>query len=231
MILKHIFGCAVALATLGVTHAHAASVTVIHGINGLDLGATKELPVDIAVNGACSLKGVKFTQSTQVSLGKGSYKITVHPSDGSCSAAAVIDQTVTIDERTEKASLSIVASLKSSGTPTLAVYENTAFGIAVGVRHVALAPAVFAKISAAGYSTDRPTRIKNGGYGAVLTLWEKTIDYRITISTNTARGVLARRNGKFRSSRTLWRYFYVVGSLRNGLEIVQQDITPAELSH
>jgi len=230
MNLKYIFGCAVAVATLGVAQAHAASVTVIHGINGLDLGATRELPVDIAVNGTCSLKGVKFTQSTRVSLEKGSYRITVHPSDGSCSAAAVIDQTVTIDERTEKASLTLVASLKSSGTPTLAVYDNTVFGVSVGVRHVALAPAVFVKIGAARYSSQRPTRIKNGGYGALFAVWDNLIDYRITISTSASRGVLARLNGKVRSNRTLWRYFYVVGSLKNGLEIVQQDIGKAELS-
>jgi len=230
MKIKYIIGCAVALATLGVAQAHAASVTVIHGINGLDLGATRELPVDIAVNGTCSLKGVKFTQSARVTLGKGSYRITVHPSDGACSASAVIDQTVTIDEQTEKASLSIVASLKSSGTPTLAVYNNTVAAVAVGVRHAALAPAVYVKFAVSRYPSQRPTRIKNGGDGALFAAWDSLIDYRITISTSPSRGVLARRSGKVRSSRTVWRYYYVVGSLKNGLQIVQQDITKAELS-
>ena len=230
MKVKHTLGYILALATLGVANAHAASVTVIHGINGLDLGATRELPVDIAVNGTCALKGVQFTQSTKVALVKGLYRLTVHPSDGKCAAKAVIDQTVTIDDRTAKASLAVVASLNSSGTPTLAVYDNTVLAVAVGVRHVALAPSVFVKIAAAGYPSQPAKRVTNGGEGALFAAWDNKIQYRITISSSRAGGVLARLNGKIRSNRTQWRYFYVVGSIKNGLQIVQQDVSQAELS-
>lgn len=230
MKIKHTLGYILTLAALGVANAHAASVTVIHGINGLDLGAARELPVDIAVNGTCALKGVQFTQSTKVTLDKGAYRLTVHPSDGKCSTKAVIDQAVTIDDRTAKASLTIVASLNSSGAPTLAVYDNTVLAVAVGVRHVALAPAVFVKIAAAGYQSQPAQRISNGGEGALFAVWDNKIQYRITISSSRVGGVLARLNGKLRSNRGPWRYFYVVGSIKNGLEIVQQDISQADLS-
>ena len=48
--------------------ASAANVNVVHGIDGRDLGLARALPVDIAVNGTCSLKGVKFKESALVEL-------------------------------------------------------------------------------------------------------------------------------------------------------------------
>jgi hypothetical protein len=228
---KLLLGLAAFVAS-SVGQAHAATVTVIHGINGLDLNTARELPVDIAVNGSCALKGVQFTQSTQVNLGKGTYEVTVHPSDGACKQSAVIRQTIKIDESTARASLSVVASLSADGAPQLAVFNNSAtlgISVAVAVRHTAFAPPVFAKIDAIGYRPQPAKRISNGGRSNVFGVLGGEIPYRITISSNRAGGVLARLRGKLRFTRQVWRIFYVVGSPANGLEIVQQDVTQAEI--
>lgn len=213
--------------------AHAASVTIIHGINGLDLGLARELPVDIAVNGKCALKGVTFTGSTQVALDKGSYRVTVHPANGSCSAKAVIDQTLTIDSSNDYASLSVIASLTETGSPRLAVYNNNTnmgLGNGIGVRHVAFAPPVYAKADIVGVTSRAPKLIKNGDAGEVNINWVTSVPYKVTVSTGKRSGVLARLQGKFRNSRVTWRIFHIVGSLKNGLEIVTQDVTPSELA-
>jgi len=227
MTIKTLLASVAIVAGLCVGQAHAASVTVIHGINGLDLNAERTLPVDIAVNGTCALKGVKFTQSKKVALENGSYRITVHPADGSCSSEAVIDQSVTVKDQT---SLSIVASLNSTGAPSLAVYDNFVMAVAVGVRNVAYAPPVFVKIDAASYSSQPVKRIRSGKGGALFAVWDTSIDYRITIASRRGGGILDILNGKIRSSRVVWRYFYVVGSVKNGLAIVRQDVKQSELS-
>lgn len=207
--------------------AHAADVTVIHGINGIDLGAARELPVDIAVNGQCALKGVKFAQSAKVSLDKGQYRVTVYPSNGACSAKSVIDQTLTIDDSNSFASLSVIASLTAAGAPRLAVYDNSrsyAFAPAVAVRHLALAPAVFAKIDPEGFAGRSAKKIANGDAGESYSVWDTKIAYKVTISTSRKGGVIKRLKGKTRTSQVAWRIFHIVGSLKNGLEIVQQDV-------
>lgn len=90
-------------------------VNVVHGIDGRELGTAQELPVDIALNGACALKGVSFKQSALIDADAGkSYQVTVHPSDGKCGNTAVIDQSLTIPNDGTTA-LSVVASLSSRG--------------------------------------------------------------------------------------------------------------------
>lgn len=200
---------------------------VIHGINGADLGLVRELPVDIAVNGKCALKGVQFTQSTQVALDKGKYQITVHPANGTCSAKGIIEKTLAIDDSNYFASFSVIASLTDTGTPRLAVYNNNesyAFSTAVAVRHLAFAPAVFAKIDVDGFTRGSPKRIKNGDLGETFAAWTDSISYKISITKGRKGGVLARLQGKTRAKRETWRIFHVVGSLKNGLAIVKQDV-------
>lgn len=210
-----------------VAQAITATVTVIHGINGLDVNSQRDFPVDVAVDGECSLKGIKFTQSKKVTLEDGTYRFTVHPANGSCSLAAVIDQSVTLKSQS---SVSLVASLNAAGTPALAVYDNSVLAVAVGVRHVAFSPPLYAKISAASYPSQPVRRIRNGKSGALFAAWDSSIQYSISISSRRDSGVLARLSGTIRSSRVTWRYFYVVGSAKNGLAIVRQDVRPSDLS-
>jgi hypothetical protein len=69
-----------------------AEVTVIHGVNGLDLGASEELPVDVFVDGVgCALTDFHFGDiSPRLELPEGTYAITVSFSDGSCGGDAAI---------------------------------------------------------------------------------------------------------------------------------------------
>jgi hypothetical protein len=202
------------------SEAQAATVAIIHGINGRDLGASKQLPVDIAVNGTCSIKGIKFTKSTSVSLEEGTYRITVHPANGSCTETAVIDQTLTIDERDY--SITAVASLSSKGKPQLAVYDNSIYVLrkAVAVRHAAFASPVYSRIRVTGYQS-QVRRIKNGGLGDAFTGWESEIPYKITVSSRSRGGVLFNLGGRYKGT---WRLFHIVGSAKNGLAVVTQDI-------
>jgi hypothetical protein len=213
--------------------AHAATVRVIHGINGLDLNAARELPVDIAVNGQCALKGVKFAESTDVELAPGTYRVTVHPSNGSCSQKAVIDQQLKIEGDSSRGwSYSVIASLSEAGAPQLVSYfNNDAFGWArvVAVRHLAFAPPVFVKIDVKGaaQSTKKAKRIKNGDYGAAYGSWDTVIPYTITVATSRTGKPLATIKGTSRVTSSTWRIFHIVGSLRNGLEIVRHEAPPS----
>jgi hypothetical protein len=215
--------------------AHAATVKIIHGINGLDLNAARELPVDIAVNGQCALKGVKFAQSTDVQFPPGTYRVTVHPSNGSCSQKAVIDQQLKIEgDANDGWSYSVIASLSEAGAPQLVSYfNNDVYGWtnAVAVRHLAFAPPVFVKIDVKGAprGTKRVKRIRNGDSGAGYFAWAESIPYTITVATSRTGAPIATLKGRSRNSRAVWRIFHIVGSVKNGLEIVQHDVPPAKI--
>ena len=217
---------------LSSSYAHAATVTIIHGINGLDLKTVRELPVDIAVNGQCALKSVKFAQSTAVELSPGTYRVTVHPSTGNCSQKALIDQSLKIEgDKSPGWSYSVIASLSAVGAPQLKSFFNNdayAWSAAVGVRHLAYAPPVFVKIDVPGAprETKRATRINNGDDGAAYLAWAQKIPYTITLAASRKAKPLVTLSGRSRSSRSVWRVFHIVGSLENGLEIVQQDVAP-----
>jgi hypothetical protein len=110
----YILTTSLAINVVAAASVHAATVNVVHGIDGRDLDADASLPVDIAVNGDCALKGVTFTQSAKVELASGDYTITVHPADGACGTTPVITQSVTISDE-EGRSFSAVASLTQAG--------------------------------------------------------------------------------------------------------------------
>jgi hypothetical protein len=229
---RRVFIGLAALVAFGINQANAATVTVIHGINGLDLNTARELPVDIAVNGACALKGVKFTQSTAVELGKGTYSITVHPADGKCGAASVIKESLVIDDKNSFASLSAVASLSASGKPQLLLFNNSqdlGFPSTLAVRHAAFAAPVFAKFDVAGYRNSPAVRISNGKISAIFSALDSRLSYNISVLATRRSGTLARLRGSIRTPRQIWRVFYVVGSARNGLAIVKQDVARDDL--
>jgi len=102
-----------------------ASVYVVHGINGLDLGAAQALPVDISINGACALPGITFTTiAGPLALPAGSYDIVIHSrtsASAPCSGAAVITQGVDVSEGNNA---TIVAHLNIVGAPIASVFVN-----------------------------------------------------------------------------------------------------------
>jgi hypothetical protein len=116
-----------------------ATVYVVHGIDGRDLGAAKELPVDVAVNGACLLNGFSFKSiAGPLSLTPGSYAIAISLANAAapCSNPAVISATVPFAAG-ERAS--VVAHLSEGGAPTASKFENPVSYIfpAVAARHTA----------------------------------------------------------------------------------------------
>ena len=156
----------------------------------------------------------------------------MHPSDGTCSQQAVINQQLTIEGDSGAGwSYSVIASLSEAGTPQLVSYfNNDVYGwtAAVAVRHLALAPSVFVRINVKGdpRSSRKVTRIRNGDAGAAYLAWAESIPYTITVSTSRSGKALATLKGQARNSKAVWRIFHIVGSLKNGLQIVQHDVPP-----
>lgn len=202
--------------------ASAANVNVVHGIDGRDLGLARALPVDIAVNGTCSLKGVKFKESALVELAPANYTITVHLADGSCSQAPVITEQVTIPENVRV--FSAVASLSSKGTPQLAVFNVSVFTVpsAVIVRHVAQAGVVSVKFSSPELLKSETSRLRNGKQAALAVLSNR-VPYTANIYPGASRRSIARLTGVGRNKFTIYN---IVGSAKNGFTIIPERLAP-----
>jgi uncharacterized surface protein with fasciclin (FAS1) repeats len=124
-----------------------ASVYVVHGIPGKDLGLPRALPVDIAVNGSCTLKGFTFGRiAGPLSLAEGTYnvKISLANQKNPCSNDPVIQADVPF---AAGENASVVAHLSASGAPTASKFVNDVASIGkrearIAARHVAAAPEV-----------------------------------------------------------------------------------------
>jgi hypothetical protein len=125
-----------------------ASVSVIHGINGKDLGAPEELPVDVSVNGACILTGFAFKDiEGPLTLAEGTYNIAISLADEAnpCKGPVAIGPADIPFEAGENAT--VIAYLNGAGNPTAHKYVNDLSRIRfwkarVAVRHNAVAPTV-----------------------------------------------------------------------------------------
>jgi hypothetical protein len=136
-----------AVGVAGAQEGDDATITVVHGIPGGDLGLADDLPVDVLVNGeTCLLTDFRFTEvSDRVQLAPGTYDIQVLLSDGECGGAVAIDAPGV--EVPAGVNASVVAHLDTEGAPTASVYVNdlSAAGLyraRVAVHHTADAPAV-----------------------------------------------------------------------------------------
>jgi len=207
----------------GAHPAIAAKLNVVHGIDGRDLALGQSLPVDIAVNGTCSLTGVTFKQSALVELSPATYTITVHLSDGACSQAPVITKAVTVEEGSN--SFSAVASLSSTGTPQLVVFNNSRelfLPSAVTVRHLAKAGPVFVKFSSRELARSQTKRIRNGKSSSLLVLTDK-LQYTANIQASASGGAIARKTGVGARKFTIHN---IVGSQANGFSIITERLSP-----
>ncbi|MEM9730500.1 MAG: DUF4397 domain-containing protein, partial [Myxococcota bacterium] len=121
-----------------------AIVTVIHGIEGSDLGADPSLPVDVFVSGVgCALTGVTFGDiSPRLEVPAGSYDIAVSFSDGNCGGDVAINATGVPFAPGENAT--VVAHLTEGGAPTATKFTNDVSPGPgrVAVHHTAAAGAV-----------------------------------------------------------------------------------------
>jgi hypothetical protein len=125
-----------------------ATVYVVHGIPGSDLGLDPELPVDISVNGSCEIQDFRFGDILgPIELPAGSYDIEISESDPNnpCGNPPVIS--VTGLELMDGVNYSVVAHLDEFGTPTATAFVNNADPTGRGksrliAHHTAAAPAV-----------------------------------------------------------------------------------------
>jgi hypothetical protein len=216
-----IFGVALLVSS----NAFAADVRIIHGIDGRDLKQARRLPVDISVNGTCLLKGVTFKRTAQVELEAGSYDVKVFAASGSCSGSPVIEETVEISPENAKYSFSLVASLNSSGTPQLAVFQNSGnrWGApGVTIRHVAKAGAVTTRTATREFGTTTPPFVDaiTNGQEATRLVFGSRFQFRASIDSGRKRPVVV-LTGKVNKAL---RVFYVVGSAANGFSIISETI-------
>ncbi len=165
---------AIALSSFGIAAASGpgnASVYVIHGIRGEDLGAPAALPVDVSVNGACALKDFEFGNIVgPLSLPAGSYAIAISladddPSTG-CNNAPVIGPATIRFRSGENAT--VIAHLTEDGAPTASKFTNRVRGLnernaRLVVRHTAAAPTVDIGVNRGDREIRCLKNLSNGG--------------------------------------------------------------------
>jgi len=144
LLLKTPAALALALALLIAIPASATDLSVVHGIPGSDLGLPEDLPVDISLNGGCTLTNVPFgTVSAPLAVDPGLYVVEIRLADGNCGGDLAIVTTVALQLAE---SSTVIAHLTDSLTITATKFVNDlrpAAGLGrVTVRHTADAPAV-----------------------------------------------------------------------------------------
>jgi hypothetical protein len=128
--------------------AGTGSVYVVHGIPGQDVGAARDLPVDVSVNGACALKNFKFGDIVgPVNLPAGTLTVSISLANASnpCGGTVAIGPAKIQLKNGENAT--IIASLTADGKPTARKFTNDLskpYGgrARVAVHHTAAAPRV-----------------------------------------------------------------------------------------
>lgn len=163
-----------------------ATVFVVHGIPGADLGLDPNLPVDVSANGGCVLEGFTFGEiEGPLSLPAGTYDLAIGLADANnpCGAAPVIEAPGV--ELSAGQSYSIVAHLTEDGAPTASVFVNNVGArnpfAKVNIFHTAAAPAVDITLERTRAWWWRPrvlSDVANGDSGSVKLLrgsWDVSI--------------------------------------------------------
>jgi hypothetical protein len=144
--MKRTFLAVLLAAAATATAAHAgpldAKLTIIHGINGGDLGFPEALPVDVCTaEGAVPLaSNVAFrTVSAPLSLPAGQYDVEIRLSDGSCTGPLAVAATISL---AVLENATAVAHLSEYGTPTITKFVNDVRSLGQGqtrlyARHAA----------------------------------------------------------------------------------------------
>lgn len=133
--------------TFSAATADAAELTVVHGITGADLGLDNALPVDIAIDGACTVPDARLGDvAGPLSVDPGTYFVEIFLADAMnpCGGALVISDFVSVRFGED---LTVVAHLTTDGTITASKFVNDVRTLGGGegrviVRHLADAPAV-----------------------------------------------------------------------------------------
>ena len=128
-----------------------ASLRVIHGINGADLGLPSPLPVDVYVAeaDACLLQGFEFTEiAGPLSLPAGTYTVTISLADAAnpCGGPAAVGPAPLPLEAGKD--YTAIAHLTDTGAPTASLFETPSAALMgrgysrLVAHHTAWAPAV-----------------------------------------------------------------------------------------
>jgi uncharacterized surface protein with fasciclin (FAS1) repeats len=164
-----------------------AMVYVIHGIPGQDLGLDADLPVDIALNGACALTEFRFgtvTGPIELTPGRYNLKLGLANPENPCSEPAVIEADIPLAAQDN---LTIIAHLTEHAQATASVFSNRFaechknYQSPLVVHHTAAAPAVDVRAEVAtpiGFRALNLSHVTNGSQG-ILTTWPGTWDVSI----------------------------------------------------
>ena len=195
-----------------------ASVFVVHGIPGDDLGLDPDLPVDVSINGDCALEEFMFGEIIgPIELPEGSYDIAIGlaNADEPCSEEPVINADDV--KLYGNLSYSIVAHLSEKIEPTASVFLNNLSAYRyfprVNVFHTAAAPRVDIRFERSHLLSWRRTLKDVGnGEGDDLLLFRGAWDVSILpAGGNTP--VFGPTRLKFKSNKAYLAY--AVGSLTN----------------
>lgn len=201
--------------TLG---AHA-TVYVVHGIPGADLGLDPELPVDISVNGACALTGFKFKEvAGPITLEPGMYniKISVANPNAPCSNQPVIDADVKVRSRDN---ITIVAHLTEDGGITASKFVNDVSTIQnskarVIVHHLAQAPTVDAEFYRTSTGPAHMYKVGNFFNGDKATFEVRFGKWLLTLAPWNSGTVVFQKLFKIKINRLY--LVYAVGNISSG---------------
>jgi hypothetical protein len=203
----------------------AANIYVIHGINGVDLGAPMALPVDIFVGGVgCALTAFPFQQvAGPVALPGGTYNIQISLATPSapCSTAPVIAGDFTFEAGK---TYTVIAHLTAAGAPTASLFANDVSFTGRGKTRIALAHTAFAPevdiYLKRGSNTQVLEDVPNGAF-ASLDLRAGRYTAMLNLA-NTETTVLGPASFVFKPKIAYFNF--VVGSAANGLYLISYEV-------
>lgn len=202
-----------------------ASVYVVHGINGADLGLAESLPVDISVNGSCLVEGFTFRTITgPLALSAGEYDIEVFApasAQSPCSGVPVVTQGVIVDAGINA---TVVAHLNIEGAPVSTVFVNDVSDLSgVYARHGAQFGPVDVIVNP-GPGEVRFNGLQVGGEAGAGGL--AAGEYRVTVNPSGQEETVFDQTLTVAADRL---YFaYAVGTPANGtFEVLLQELDPS----
>lgn len=208
----------------------AATVTVLHGINGVDFGHAEALPIDVNVNGANVLAGVTFrTFSQPLNLPAGTNTVEIrgadamNPGTGSLFASGMISVSAGLD-------YTLLVHLDLAADARVTLFFNDLSALAgrnvfrETLRHGAIAPtinSIWRLVRGSGPPLG-VLDVSNGEEGGPADFGWLPANYNQTIEDAMTDEVLVGPL-PFRTQRQTYFYQYLVGSQANGtLELLQE---------
>jgi len=199
-----------------------ATVYVVHGINGSDIGASESLPVDVEVSGqGCVLEGVEFREIRgPLTLPAGTYDITVRlAAQDPCTGDAAIEAPGV--ELADGDNVSVTAHLAEGGSPTASLFAND---VSEADGRTKVSPRHAADFGEVDVVVDGSPAFENVPNGASATATLDPGTYNVQIQTPDNQTTAFEADLTL-DAGTLYAA-YAVGSVGNGtFEVLLQPIT------